>query len=102
MISNLVIDNWQAGSNVATDTAHKMMNDFMLKRHEKEESEIKRQWPDKLKCCKCKQYHESETMIHIKRVSRRNCKKRTTYAHICTSCQETYKPNSKRVGGRNY
>jgi hypothetical protein len=102
MINIPAIDNWQAGENIATNTAHKMMSDFMQKRHEKEESEINKQWPDKLKCCKCKQYHESETMKHIKRISKRNGKKCTTYAHICILCQETYKPNSKRVGGRNY
>lgn len=90
--------------NIATRTAHQMMQDLRLERFEREQKELEKQkkWPDKLQCCKCKKHYPSDEMKHVLVKSRRNGKRIKYWRHYCEICFETYKPNSKRVGGRNY
>ena len=95
-------DHWPVPDNIATRTAHQIMRDFMERRYEIAEKE----WPEYLSCCKCSKKRglkfPSETMLHVPVKSKKKERPYTYWRHYCEVCRKTYKPKSKRVGGRNY
>lgn len=94
--------------NPATIKAKQIYRKFAVERHEKEEYERARsRWPEKMHCTKCmirKDYtfYPTETMKHIPQKMKRQGKTYINWRHYCKSCAGSYKPHSRRVGGKDY